>query len=258
MAVPLLRSPTLLAVPGLRHGLSTRIGGVSGAPFESLNLGRSTGDDAADVAQNHERLARVLGFDTLATLRQVHGAEIHDAAAAQGGGLAPEADGWFVDQPGQCAGVLGADCPGVLLVAPDRKALVLLHAGWKGIASGIIAAGVARLEGAGASPSSVLAVLGVGIGKAAYEVDTPVLDAIAKSLALSVEALDFATTPTRPGHAHLDLHAVIGRQLEEAGVPPEQIDALDGCTFEETSRFYSHRRDGTEAGRHALVAGWDA
>lgn len=258
MVVPLIRSPALLGVDGLRHGLTTRAGGVSAAPFDALNLGRATEDDPVSVAQNHTRLARALGFEHVAFLKQVHGNTIAEAPAAQGAQAVPKADGWFLDQPGHAVGILGADCPGVLIVAPTQRTLVLLHAGWRGTAAGIVAAGVARLRARGVDPHELIAVIGVGIGAPAYEVDTPVLEAVAASCGTSVAELGEAISPTREGHALLDLPAVLERHLLQEGLAPDRIDRLRGCTFEEPGRFFSHRRDGSDAGRHALVAGWEA
>jgi polyphenol oxidase len=228
------------SLPGARAVFSTRLGGASEGPFESLNLGILTGDDGRLVAENRRRLAAALGRDPerIVIGRQVHAAEVAVHVAAQRpapfaapGGPIPEADGHVVTGPGLAPLVLVADCLPVALVGPGG--LALLHCGWRGLAGGIVDRG-ARAVGA------TDAVIGPGIGACCYEVGEEVLESFAG---------------LGPGIAEgrmLDLAEVATRLLRAAGV--ERIEVSGRCTSCEEELFFSHRRDGGRTGRQAGVA----
>ncbi|MDQ3609002.1 MAG: polyphenol oxidase family protein [Actinomycetota bacterium] len=210
---------------------TTRRGGASAGPYASLNLGTNTDDEPAKVAENRNRLASLTGVG-LALGRQVHEAHVH---RARGPGHGGDADGQVTTLPGIACTVLTADCLPVALVAPAGVAM--LHAGWRGLAGGVVEAGVAALEGEG----RIAAAIGPGAGRCCYEVGDEVHQAFAG------EADD-----VREG-ANLDLPLIARRRLRRAGV--QEIHQTGLCTMcDPGERFFSHRRDGGVTGRQAGVA----
>jgi purine-nucleoside/S-methyl-5'-thioadenosine phosphorylase / adenosine deaminase len=231
-------------LPGARAAFSTRFGGVSEGPFESLNLGILTEDDWGSVAENRARLATALDLppEQVVVGHQVHGAELATHAGPQAGtpfvvpgAEAPKVDGHVVSDPGLAALVFVADCLPVALAGPGGVAM--LHCGWRGLASGIIARGVAAIDASDVA-------IGPGIGPCCYEVGAEVLDAFA--------SLGWGIAPGR----RLDLVEVAERLLREAGV--ERIDATDICTSCEAGYFFSHRRDAGRTGRQAGLVWLDS
>lgn len=191
--------------------------------------------------------------DALVRPRQVHGAAV---AAVRGGAAAPaEADAIVALRPGQRIGVVTADCVPVLLLAGDGVAVAAVHAGWRGLAAGVVEAGVAALAAHGGAPRA--AAVGPHIGPCCYEVDAPVL---AELHARFADALDAALRPARPGRALLDLGALTRHALEAAGLAPDAIERLEGTCTRCDERFHSYRRDGPRAGRlvHYVAAGGGA
>jgi YfiH family protein len=242
--------PALRGVPGLVHAVTTRAGGASRGPFAALNLGLRTGDDPAVVGANRRLLAAALGAPGEPVFpRQVHGARV----AVLEDGDPGEADGIATARAGVAVGVLGADCPGVLLVDPARRALAVVHAGWRGTLAGAVPAAVATLRARfGADAARVRAGIGPGISAPRYEVGPEVADAFRAG---SPDA-DACLSPGRGDRAHLDLRAAIRLQLLACGVPPASIETLDACTYDDGDLFFSHRRDGERTGRHAVAAMW--
>ncbi len=248
----------MAGIPGLAHGITTRAGGVSVGAYASLNLGLATAedgtaDDGEAVAANRSRVSAALGFERLLTPYQVHGAAVLDLAEGRPS-RDDRFDGILSSAPGPLIGVLGADCPGVLLVAPAQRVLVVAHAGWRGIAARIVPEALRRLiEDYGATPASILAGVGPGISAARYEVS----DGVAQKLRNAVPAAAHAAVALagRPGHAQADLQAAIQAQLIDGGVAAARIEVHRACTFDD-ARFFSHRQDQGITGRHALVAGW--
>jgi polyphenol oxidase len=207
-------------LPGGTALFTTRRGGVSEGPYASLNLGLWTDDDAGRVRENRERLRAEVGAQRLAQGRQVHGTRV--VVDAEG---IEEADGQVTTAPGVAAMVLVADCLPVALAGPDRVAM--LHAGWRGLAGGVLEAGV---EATGA----VCAAIGPGIGPCCYEVGD------------DVRAVFGTGEPT------LDLKAIARARLEAAGV--RDIHDCGLCTSCDAERFFSHRRDRGVTGRQAGLA----
>jgi YfiH family protein len=225
-------------LPGARVAFTTRLGGTSKPPFDSLNLGRMTGDPA--VRENRHRLATALGVDTDGVLigRQVHGANVivhagpaePRAYADPAPGL-PEADGHAATRAGLTPLVFVADCLPVALAGQD--AVAMIHCGWRGLAAGIVERG-ADATGARA------AAIGPGIGPCCYEVGEEVLGAF--------ESLGRKVASGRM----LDLRAIARLLLERAGV--EEVEASELCTSCHPELFFSHRRDGEPTGRQAGLA----
>ncbi len=222
-------------LPGATAAFTTRVGGVSEPPFDTLNLGRLTGDP--NVRANRHRLAAALEVDPARVLigRQVHEARVrrHDRASdpspyAEPAPDLPEADGQATDRPGLAPLVFVADCLPVAL-AGDRG-VAMLHCGWRGMAAGIVERGAAEV-------GATAAAVGPGIGPCCYEVGDEVRAAFA---ALGEGVGDGRT---------LDLRAVARRLLGAAGV--ERIEVSDLCTSCHPELFFSHRRDRGRTGRQA-------
>jgi YfiH family protein len=234
---------------GARAAFSTRVGGVSAAPFDRLNLGVLTDDSNAAVAQNRGRLAAALGLDVtrIPIGLQVHGADLafHSAPQqpspfAEPGSEIPEVDGHVVTGPGLAPLVFAADCLPVALSGPGGVAM--LHCGWRGLAAGIVAAGA---EAVGATDAAI----GPGIGPCCYEVGPEVLDAFSH-LGKGIIAADGPKSHADGGgsaHRRLDLVEVARRLLSAAGV--ERIESAGLCTNCEPELFFSHRRDAGRTGR---------
>jgi YfiH family protein len=225
---------------GAWAAFGTRVGGVSAAPFGSLNLGVLTDDASEAVVANRRRLAGALGLDParIPIGLQVHGAELAFHTGPQDpspyavpGSALPEVDGHVVSEPGLAPLVLTADCLPVALSGPGGVAM--LHCGWRGLAAGIVAAGA---EAVGATAAAI----GPGIGSCCYEVGDEVLGAFAE-LGEGVAA-----------GRMLDLTVVARRLLREAGV--ERIEAAGICTSCEPELFFSHRRDAGRTGRQGSLA----
>lgn len=173
--------------------------------------------------------------------------QVHGARAVRDDGDAPpgEADALVTVRPGRLVGVVTADCVPVLGAAGG--AVAAIHAGWRGLAAGVVSAGLEALQGAAAPGAPLRAAVGPHIGACCYEVDAPVLDALAPRFG---PALEGATVPSRPGHARLDMLALVRVELLRAGVAPDALgtDAAR-CTRCDAASFHSYRRDGARAGR---------
>jgi purine-nucleoside/S-methyl-5'-thioadenosine phosphorylase / adenosine deaminase len=174
--------------------------------------------------------------------RQVHGASV---ASPQECASGIDADAVVARGPSPPVGVVTADCVPVLAASADGRSVAAVHAGWRGLAAGVIGAGIDALRRA-APDQTLRAVIGPRIGACCYEVDAPVLDALRYFDA----DLDAATSASRPGHHWLDLGALSRSALVRAGVSPSEIGTVpDACTSCDARRFHSHRRDGPRAGR---------
>jgi YfiH family protein len=227
-------------LPGATAAFSTRLGGVSEEPFETLNLGILTGDDRAAVLENRTRLAVALRLDPGHVLMglQVHGSEVLGHTAAQEpspyahpGTALSEADGHFTVGPGLAPLVLVADCLPIALAGAGSVAM--LHCGWRGLAAGIVARGAKAV-------AADAAAIGPGIGGCCYEVGPEVLERFAE--------LGDGIADGRM----LDLAEVARRQLRSAGI--EQVESAGLCTSCEPQLFFSHRRDGERSGRQGGLA----
>ncbi len=226
----------------VRALMTTRRGGTSPPPWESLNLGVAVGDEPARVAANRATL-RALLPDEPRWLRQVHGrgvvhADDIDPAAP------PDADASWTATPGVVCCVQVADCLPVLFAARDGSVVGAAHAGWRGLAAGVLEATVAAMPSPAAS---LVAWLGPAIGPAAFEVGEEVREAFAASDPGS----EAAFVPHAPGKYLADLFALARRRLRAAGVTSIHGGGL--CTVSDPERFFSHRRD-RPGGRMAALA----
>jgi polyphenol oxidase len=231
-SLPLIR----WEAPGpYRVVFSTRVGGVSEGPFESLNLGRMTSDEPERVEENRRRLCAEIGADfaRLTLNRQVHSATVHRATAGSRG---VPGDGLWTEEAGVPMLKIAADClPIAVARANGHAALALLHAGWQGLLEGIVHAGVAAL-----GQGRLAAVVGPGIGPCCYVVR------------------DDVAAPFRATFGHwvvkdgrLDLWAAAEQALRRAGC--DTVERTDLCTSCQPEFFFSHRRDVTRTGRQGVL-----
>jgi len=186
-------------------------------------------------------------------VNQVHGARIATERECAGP-TPPAADGVVSASPGIAVAVFTADCVPILLATSCGTTVAAVHAGWRGLAAGVVGAGVAAVRGLASNPSPLVAAIGPHIGACCYEVDAPVVDALRGRFA---HALPGAVRPTRPGHVAIDLASLAREALVGAGLAPDAVGVLpDACTRCDPERFHSYRRDGLAAGRlvHFIAA----
>ena len=226
-------------LPGAVGALSTtRIGGVSAAPYDDgaggggLNLGTHVGDAPQAVARNRELLRALLPAEP-AWLTQVHGTRVLDAATA---GAAPEADASIATRPGLVCAIMTADCMPVLLADAQGRVVGAAHAGWRGLAAGVLENTVEAMRDAGAG--GILAWLGPGIGPQAFEVGAEVRDAFSH---LGEPAATAFTPAGDAGKFLADLPMLAKLALARVGV--SQVAGGTDCTVSDAHRFYSYRRD---------------
>ncbi|HUA28336.1 MAG TPA: peptidoglycan editing factor PgeF [Streptosporangiaceae bacterium] len=238
--------------PGVLTLFTGRPGGVSPAPFDSLNLGGSVGDDPAAVAANRRLAARACGLDAdrLTWMRQVHGATVRRAASGNttaSGEIVqpgpPDADAIFTDAAGLALGVLTADCVPVLLADPHARIIGAAHAGREGMAAGVVTELIAAMSTAGAEPGRMLAAIGPHICGGCYEVP----DEMRARVAAQVPQSACVTAKGTPG---IDVGAGVHAQLTQAGVRTVARDPR--CTAE-APELYSYRRDGRTGRLAGLV-----
>jgi polyphenol oxidase len=244
------RSPALRAI-GVPHAFSTRLGGISAAPFDSLNLGNPNGcdiqDDYDNVWANYARLQEAIGIGGRRLLRvhQVHGDIVADARRGCAFSTEMKADAIVTDDPGVVTSVRVADCVPILLARRDGSAVAAVHAGWRGVIAGIVLRAVDQLGGG----AQVVAAIGPCIGFDAFEVGPEVLLAFEQQ---------FSPAPIRrrdDGKGHVDLRAAVRQQLLGAGVAEDAIETTDRCTVRDREEFFSHRRDNGITGRLAALIG---
>jgi YfiH family protein len=231
--------------------LSTlRVGGSSRAPYASLNLGGHVGDAAIAVAKNRRSLREAAGLpNEPCWLSQVHGTRVADLDADSMGG---EADAAVTSEPGRVCAILTADCLPVLLAAAAGGRVAAAHAGWRGLAAGVIEAAVQAM---GVTPQDLLAWLGPAIGPRHFEVGAEVREAFLKEDPGAGMAF---TASTRGGVGELgggeryraDIYSLARRRLERLGV--ERIYGGGDCTYSSAERYFSYRRDG-QTGRQASL-----
>jgi len=269
--------PGVRALTTLRHGL-----GVSQAPFEAFNQGARCGDDPEAVLENRHQLESALQLPSAPRwLRQVHGVEVarFDASAPslslqakgrvgegcsatiqtreapskprpslhESGGDSdePEADASVTSTPGTVLAILTADCMPVVFAAKDGSEVAAAHAGWRGLADGVLEATVAAMS---VAPAGMLAWLGPCAGPQAYEVGQDVFDAFVSRDGRAADCF----VATRPGHWKVDLYALARQRLADADIAMEHIHGGGLCTISDPSRFFSHRRD-QRTGRMATL-----
>jgi len=231
--------------------MTTRAGGVSGGRYATMNVGSAVGDDADDVAANRRLLATATGASPV-YLRQVHGTRVVRVDAGDAAPDAPvrEADAVVTTDPGVACVVQAADCLPVLLAAPDGRAVGAAHAGWRGLAGGVVEAAVDGVAAAaGCAPGELVAWLGACIGPDAFEVGGDVLDAFAVARDDDARSTPRFRAKGR-GKWLADLAGLARDRLVRAGV--RDVSGGGWCTASDAARFFSYRRDGV-TGRMAAA-----
>lgn len=250
----------MLLEQGFPHAFSTRLGGISRGPFESLNLGnpseQSIQDSTENISENYRRLQKAIGCESRRRYlsHQVHGSCVVDTRTStvtdtiHGGIEIGQADALSSDDPETLVSVRVADCVPVLLADRITGQVAAVHAGWRGVIAGVVLEALKRFN----RPSNVLAAIGPSISIDAFEVGIEVFR--------SFESVFGRNTPGRPSprgpdYAHLDLRQCLILQMLDVGVPDKQIDLTDRCTFTHAREFFSHRRDNGLTGRMAAIIG---
>ena len=239
-------TPEWPAPPGVRAAFTLRSGGVSAPPFDSLNLGAHVGDEAEAVAENRRRLRTQLRLpEEPAWMEQVHGIDVLDLDALAHGGAARgivTADAAHTRRAGRICTVQVADCLPVLLAARDGSAVAAAHAGWRGLAAGVLEATVQALA---VEPGQLIGWLGPGIGAAHFEVGEDVRRAF-----VTHDAAAAAFTSNQRGRWQCNLAALARARLAALGVAA--VFGGEWCTYADAARFFSYRRDG-RCGRMAAL-----
>ena len=232
--------PPWPAPASIRALITTRSGGVSSGPFASLNLGLRTEDDPRSVTANRDRLRHVLPQEPR-WLRQVHGSDVVEADEI----TAPiEADASVARRPGTVCVIMIADCMPVLLTDRSGSVVAAAHAGWRGLASGVLDATVLAMK---VAPADILAYLGPGIGPTAFEVGIDVYEAFVSRHGEAASAF----APLRQGKWLADLHRLARQALARAGVSHVHGDVQ--CTYSNPEQFFSYRRDRITGRMAALI-----
>ncbi len=236
--LPTIQSPLLAAIPGVRHAFFTRRGGVSTGIYDSLNVGRGSQDEPADVIENRARAARWFGGapEDLNTCYQIHSTR---AITADGswGDARPQGDAVVSKTPGVICGALSADCAPVLIVDPQAKIVASAHAGWRGALDGVVQAAVDTMVVLGGNPVNMIAAVGPCIGPDSYEVGVDFLHRFeADSPGSSLFFRPGATDDKRM----FDLPGFVLDRLRTAGI--EQREWVGRDTRAEEALFFSNRR----------------
>lgn len=250
-------SESLCSVPGLTHGFTARLGGVSLPPFDSLNLGTSRDEPYDNILANYRILCGAYGldYDELALVRHEHGdniLRIDRSAGGRGVALPPLdfSDGFVTNDPGITLVTNHADCAAFFLYDPVTRSIGLAHAGWKGMFARIGQKLALRLKREfGAEPCDMLAVVGPCICENCFEVERELGERFAEEF----DCPDIFTSggSEKPDKAYVSLHTAALIQLKDAGVQLENIRLMKHCTMEERGLFYSYRRDGKNTGSMA-------
>jgi len=231
---------TRLEAAGFANGFSTRVGGVSPFPENSLNLAGFDEDSSENIAENRRRFLNAFdGEFRLATAWQIHGDKIKLVANEFDIGNSDEKfDGLVSQLPNVLVGVKTADCVPVLLADTRTNAFAAVHAGWRGTAQSIVAKAVQKMTTVfGTNPSDLLAAIGPAASGRSYEVGSDVIETFTKNFSNGESYF----TATRDGHALVDLHTANRDQLVEQGIPPSAISIAPLCTIEHIDLFFSYR-----------------
>ena len=230
-AVEVLRAEALAGIP---HGFLGRRGGVSQGAIAGLNIGLGAEDDSEAVTENRRRaVSAVLPDARLATVYQVHSADVVEVRTPWPQDARPRADGMVTDRPGLLLGIVTADCAPVLFADREAGVIGAAHAGWRGAHGGVLENTVAAMERLGASRLRIVAAIGPAIAQPSYEVDARFRDNFAPD-----DAAFFA--PGRAAHWQFDLAGYAARRLREAGIEGVELLGLD--TYADEDRFFSYRR----------------
>ena len=237
---------SLLAQNAVPHAFSTRNGGVSQPPFDSMNLG--VAGDKTCIDKNFDRFQRAIGCGDFSPvcISQVHGAAVHVVEDDLSNN---EADAVVTDRRGVLLAVRTADCVPILIHDPATNAVSAIHAGWRGMVAGVIGKTISVMEQRfGSRPSQLFAAIGPCIGSGHFEVGEEVVAAFEKT-SISDDVI-LRKTGKKP---HVNLSAAASDELVRSGLLIDSIERTDRCTFEHAKEFFSHRRDAGRTGRMAAV-----
>lgn len=247
MAEPGFLRSKLLGEIGITAIFSERHGGISPAPFDSLNLGHGMGDSSKNVEINMARLVEAAGLGGRPhQAEQVHGVE-HVICSGTGLLHSEQADILISNEPAIPIAVRTADCLPILMADPVNRVVAAVHAGWRGSAAGVVITAVEQMLKMGAREEHIRASLGPCIGPCCFKVDDNTAELLKKSTTGAEEAVVYTPEP------HPDLTAINRLQLKETGVKEDHIETFDICTCCHPERFYSYRRDHGTTGRHLAV-----
>ena len=252
----ILLESALLRNRGVPHAFTTRIGGVSAAPFDTLNLAGPLSAGGSDVEahrrRNHALILEAIGCPAhaWAGLHLVHGVDVHvchrDWPVS---GDVPQGDAVVSALPGRILKVTTADCVGVILATENGRTVGAVHAGWRGVVGGVLTKAVSTLrQVAGRIDAPVLAAIGPAISLEAFEVG----EEVAKSFQDAGLHAHIHRTAQWP-RPHADLHGALRSQLRACGIPADSIDGEPMCTVGSPELFFSHRRDAGRTGRMAAI-----
>lgn len=250
----------LRAVQGIGHAFSTRRDRSPEGQDVDFDLGTARATSGL-VVDRRRRLCRLAGLADRSPveIRQVHGdrlLRIPPGADERAGDTAPAADGLIGrrgDAGGQIAAVRTADCVPVLLADREGEVVAAVHAGWRGIAAGIVGKAVERLGRLGVESGRLVAAVGPSVGPCCYVVDRDVAEAVSRVTPRSSDSFPGRLGGEKP---RLDLRESVSRQLTAAGMASGSISRAPWCTACRSDLFFSHRRDGERAGRMMAVIGW--
>ena len=241
------------------HAISTRLGGVSKPPYDSLDLALHVGDDAAAVLENRRLFARSLGLDArrIVTPEQVHGETIACVGEREAGrgsqrydDCIEQTDALITDTPNLPLLLCFADCTPIVFLDPEHRAVGIAHGGWKGTVRSIAAKTLARMtEAFGTQTQDVLVGIGPSIGPCCFEVGAEVVERFRAAFPYADDRL----LTTVEGKPHIDLWEANRQQLLESGVPEENIEVAGECTCCRHAWYYSYRADGGRTGRIAAL-----
>ncbi|RME32242.1 MAG: peptidoglycan editing factor PgeF [Thermoflexia bacterium] len=238
-----------LAGAGVTHAFLTRLGGVSRGPYATLNLGHTVGDDLDAVQENHRRVLALFGLrsERVVSPYQVHSAHVRPVGPEHGGTVQSQTDGLLTRTPGLALLFRFADCAPIVLFDPVRRAVGLVHAGWRGVARGIVRAAVeAFVRWAESRPPDLWAGIGPTIGPCCYEVGPEVVEAVRRT-----SPPDADIVRRQDGRLYLDLPGAVAAQLTALGV--RQVEQSGLCTACHTDEWFSHRAEGGRTGRFGTL-----
>jgi YfiH family protein len=238
---------TLLAEYGITALFSLRTGGVSPAPFDSLNLGRNLGDSDSNIDANLNTLSEAIGFSSPPhQTKQVHGSK---SIWCQGSGVIhnDEADILLTSQPRTPLAVRTADCLPILLADPKTGIATAVHAGWRGTVAQVAIAAVREMQSRGVEAKNILASLGPCIEPCCFIIDAATADKLSNSVPGAGQHI------RRDTEIAADLREINALQLKQCSLTAAHIECLSACTACDNRRFFSYRRDGKRTGRHLAV-----
>lgn len=240
-------------LPGFTQAFSTRVGGFSKKPFDSLNIGMHTGDCTKSVTKNIKTIEKVFKIKYITAAKQVHGDNILVLRTLDPGPwtkyrnlknfLNTEADAIITDIPGLAAGVRVADCTGTIIADPEHKVIAAVHSGWRGVANKIIVKTIRKMKKEfGSNPVKLVAAVSPAIGPCCYNVGADVYR-------LKKQKVFSNIFTRRKGEIYMDLWKGVKNLLLDTGVKPDNIHICGMCTYDNPSLFFSHRRDAGKTGR---------